>query len=61
MMSYVVRQQTREIGTRVALGATRHDILRLVMREGALIAAIGTGGGLIIGLLAAKWCARSQR
>jgi putative ABC transport system permease protein len=54
VMSYVVRQRTREIGTRIALGATRRDILWLVMRDGALIAAGGTIAGLLIGLAATR-------
>lgn len=54
VMAYVVRQQTREIGTRIALGAVRADILRLVLGQGARIAAIGTGLGLAIGLAAAR-------
>ncbi|HVT40761.1 MAG TPA: ABC transporter permease [Gemmatimonadaceae bacterium] len=55
VMSYVVRQRTREIGTRIALGATRHDILWLVMRQGAMIAALGTVGGIVAGLAAVRW------
>ena len=54
VMSYVVGQRTREIGTRMALGAVRSDILWLVMRQGAAIAAVGTGIGLAAGLLAAR-------
>ncbi len=54
VMSYVVRQRTREIGTRIALGATRRDILWLVMREGALIASGGTIAGLLVGLAATR-------
>jgi predicted permease len=42
VMSYVVRQRTREIGTRIALGATSGDIVWLVMRQGAAIAVLGT-------------------
>jgi putative ABC transport system permease protein len=54
VMSYVVRQRTREIGTRIALGATRLDILWLVMRQGVVIAGLGTAIGLLGGLLATR-------
>jgi putative ABC transport system permease protein len=54
VMSYVVRQRTREIGTRVALGATRVDILWLVMRQGAAIASIGTVLGLAVSIVASR-------
>jgi putative ABC transport system permease protein len=54
VMAYSVRQRTREIGTRVALGADRGAIVRLVMRQGALITAVGLVAGLAIGLAAAR-------
>jgi putative ABC transport system permease protein len=54
VMSYVVRQRTREIGTRVALGATRSDIVWLVMRQGAGITILGITIGLVTGLVAAR-------
>jgi hypothetical protein len=53
IMSYVVRQRTHEIGTRVALGATRKDIVWLIMQQGVGIAALGTALGLAAGLVAA--------
>jgi predicted permease len=57
VMSYVVRQRTRELGTRVALGATRGDIVWLVMRQGAVIAVLGTILGLGAGLMTGRFFA----
>ena len=54
VMSYVVRQRTREIGTRMALGATSRDITWLVLRDGGLIAAAGTALGVAAGLVASR-------
>jgi predicted permease len=54
VMSYVVRQRTREIGTRIALGATQGSIVWLIMRQGAIIAGSGAGAGLLVGFLAAR-------
>ena len=54
-MSYIVSQRTREFGTRVALGASRRDILLLVLRQGSVMTgsglAIGIGAGLIVARL----------
>jgi len=49
VMSYVVAGRTREIGLRMALGAQSGDVLRLILRQGMLLAVIGTLLGLTIG------------
>ena len=48
VLSYTVRQRTREIGLRVALGAGRSDVMRMVMWQGLSIAL----PGVVIGALA---------
>jgi predicted permease len=48
VMSYVVAGRTREVGVRVALGASRSNVLFLIMRQGMSLALIG----LVVGLLA---------
>jgi predicted permease len=46
VMAYLVSQGTRDIGIRMALGATQRSVLTLVMRQGTLIAAAGLAAGL---------------
>ena len=46
VVSHGVAQRTREVGVRVALGAQRGDVLRLVLSSGLSLVALGVAGGL---------------
>jgi len=50
-ISYVVSEQRREIAIRLALGAQRVNILKMVLRQGFTLAAIGAGVGLVGALI----------
>jgi predicted permease len=49
VLSYMVGQRTKEIGVRMALGAQKFDVLRMVMKDGARMALVG----ILVGLMGA--------
>jgi putative ABC transport system permease protein len=54
VVSYVVAQRTREIGVRMALGASAASVRRMVVRQGLGLAGIGIVAGLIIAFWASR-------
>jgi len=58
LMSYSVEQQTSELGIRMALGAGKPDLFRLILKQGMTPALIGVGSGLVLGLLATRVLAK---
>jgi putative ABC transport system permease protein len=53
-ISFLVNEQSREIAIRLALGAQRRNILRMVLRQGLGLAAAGAGIGLVGALIVSR-------
>jgi ABC-type antimicrobial peptide transport system permease subunit len=53
--SYTTRQRTHEIGIRVTLGATKQDVLRLVLGHGLSLTLVGVGLGLVLSFVLTRF------
>jgi len=54
VLSYNVSQRRKEIGIRAALGATRADLIGLVVRQGLTVTLLGLSAGVLVAALAAR-------
>ena len=54
VLSYTVARRTAELGIRVALGASRRAVLRLVMKHVLLLVAVGVAAGLALSILSVR-------
>jgi predicted permease len=54
MLSFAVSQRRSEIGVRIALGAQRHDILAMMVRQGVTLVGVGLLPGLVLAYLAGR-------
>jgi putative ABC transport system permease protein len=59
VVAYLVRQRTVEIGTRMAIGASRRDVVTLVMRDGVKMAVVGVLLGAVAAVVAVTYLGRA--
>ena len=54
MTAYTVSKRLRELGIRIALGAQRNEVLKAALGRAFKLLAIGSGAGLVLGILASR-------
>jgi predicted permease len=54
VVAYTAARRTREVGIRVSVGAGPGDVIRLLIRQGAALVAVGTGIGLVLAFVATR-------
>jgi putative ABC transport system permease protein len=54
LITYSVSQRRREIGIRMAIGADRQKVIRMILRQGLVLGSIGVGVGLIVSFFACR-------
>lgn len=55
VLSYVVAERTRELGLRLALGASRYDVLTVVLKRGLMLAGFGIAVGALASVLMGRF------
>jgi ABC-type antimicrobial peptide transport system permease subunit len=54
VMAFSVSRRVRELGVRLALGATRFDVIRMIVRQAAVTIGLGMSIGLVLGAVLAQ-------
>jgi putative ABC transport system permease protein len=55
VLSQLVSYRRREIGVRMALGATRRSVAQLILRQGSMVIGAGLGVGLLLSVATGRW------